>query len=106
MGDGADAGAARHLPRVRGGVDVGMAGVYESDGTWWVSGLWIAPVARGTRAVDALVGACESVVQTAGATTGALWVMEDNARGRRAYVRLATPPPGRGRRRAAAGTSC
>ena len=72
----------------RGGDDVGMAGVYESDGTWWVSGLWIAPVARGTRAVDALVDACESVVQTAGATTVALWVMEDNDRGRRAYVRL------------------
>jgi ribosomal protein S18 acetylase RimI-like enzyme len=72
----------------RDGVDIGMAGVYETDGTWWISGIWVAPAARGTGAVDALIDACESVAQAAGATTVALLVMEDNARGRRAYVRL------------------
>ena len=49
---------------------------------------WSAPVARGTGLVEALVGACESVAEDAGATTVALWVMEDNLRGRHAYVRL------------------
>lgn len=72
----------------RDGVDVGMAGVYEFDGGWFVMGMWLAPVARGTGVVEALVHACESVAQTAGATTVALGVMEDNPRGRRAYVRL------------------
>jgi ribosomal protein S18 acetylase RimI-like enzyme len=72
----------------RDGADVGMAGVYEFDGGWFVMGMWLAPVARGTGVVEALVHACESVAQTAGATTVALGVMEDNPRGRRAYVRL------------------
>ena len=72
----------------RDGVDVGMAGVYEFDGGWCVMGMWIAPAARGTGVVDALVNACESLAQDAGATTIALWVMEDNPRGQHAYVRL------------------
>ena len=72
----------------RDGVDVGMAGVYEFDGGWCVMGMWLAPVARGTGVVEALVNACESVAQAAGATTVALGVMEDNPRGRRAYLRL------------------
>src|SRR4051794_37678111 len=29
-----------------GGVDVGMAGVYELDGGWTVAGMWIAPDQR------------------------------------------------------------
>jgi RimJ/RimL family protein N-acetyltransferase len=72
----------------RDGVDVGMAGVFEFDGGWCVMGMWIAPAARGTGVVEALVNACESVAQDAGATTIALWVMEDNPRGRHAYARL------------------
>lgn len=72
----------------RDGVDVGMAGVYEFDDGWCVMGMWISPVARGTGVVEALVRACESLAQDAGATTVALGVMEDNPRGRRAYVRL------------------
>ncbi|WP_122818465.1 GNAT family N-acetyltransferase [Nocardioides pantholopis] len=72
----------------RDGVDVGMAGVYELDGGWCVMGMWLAPAARGTGVLEALVHACESVAQEAGATTLALGVMEDNPRGRRAYTRL------------------
>ncbi|WP_344255993.1 GNAT family N-acetyltransferase [Terrabacter carboxydivorans] len=72
----------------RDGVDVGMAGVYEFDGEWFVMGMWLAPAARGTGVVEALVHACESTAQAAGAATLALGVMEDNPRGRRAYVRL------------------
>jgi GNAT superfamily N-acetyltransferase len=72
----------------RDGVDVGMASVYEFDGGWCVMGMWLAPVARGTGVVEALVNACESVAQGAGATTVALWVMEGNPRGRHAYLRL------------------
>jgi RimJ/RimL family protein N-acetyltransferase len=72
----------------RGCVDVGMAGVYEFDGGWCVMGMWLAPAARGTGVLEALVDACESVAQAAGATTVALGVMEDNPRGRRAYLRL------------------
>ncbi len=72
----------------RDGVDVGMAGVYEFDGEWSVMGMWLAPAARGTGVVEALVHACESVAQDAGATTLALGVMEDSPRGRHAYVRL------------------
>jgi ribosomal protein S18 acetylase RimI-like enzyme len=72
----------------RDGVDVGMSGVYEFDDGWSVMGMWLAPAARGTGVLEALVSACESVAQDAGATTVALGVMEDNPRGRRAYVRL------------------
>jgi GNAT superfamily N-acetyltransferase len=72
----------------RDGVDVGMAGVYEFDGGWCLMGMWLAPVARGTGVLEALVNACESVAQAAGAATVALGVMEDNPRGRRAYLRL------------------
>lgn len=38
--------------------------------------------------MEALVEACESVVRDAGATTVSLGVMEDNPRGRGAYLRL------------------
>ncbi len=72
----------------RDGVDVGIAGVFDLDGEWWLMGMWLAPDARGTGVVEALVRACESVAQEAGATTVRLGVMEDNPRGRQAYVRL------------------
>jgi GNAT superfamily N-acetyltransferase len=72
----------------RDGVDVGMAGVYEFDQGWYVAGMWLAPIARGTGVIEALIRACESVAQDAGATALALGVMEDNPRGRRAYLRL------------------
>ncbi|MFC5493995.1 GNAT family N-acetyltransferase [Nocardioides caricicola] len=72
----------------RDGVDVGMAGVYEFDDGWSVNGMWITPAARGTGVVEALIRACESLVEAAGATTIGLGVMEDNPRGRQAYARL------------------
>jgi RimJ/RimL family protein N-acetyltransferase len=72
----------------RDGVDVGMAGVYEFDTRWCVAGMWLAPGARGTGVVEALLNACESVVHDAGAGTVALDVMEDNPRGWHAYVRV------------------
>lgn len=72
----------------RGGGDVGMAGAYDFDDGWHVMGMWIAPDARGTGVLEALVEACEAVVRDAGATTVTLGVMEDNPRGRRAYLRL------------------
>lgn len=72
----------------RDGVDIGIAGVYEFDAGWCVMGMWLAPVARGTGVVEALIEACESVAEGAGATTIALWVAEDNPRGQRAYHRL------------------
>jgi RimJ/RimL family protein N-acetyltransferase len=76
------------LLATRDGVDVGMAGVYELEDGWCVMGMWLAPAARGTGVVEALVHACEAVARDAGATTLALGVMEDNPRGRRAYTRL------------------
>lgn len=72
----------------REGVDVGMAGVYEFDGGWCVMGMWIAAQERGTGVVGALVHVCESQAADAGARRIALWVMEDNPRGQRAYARL------------------
>ena len=72
----------------RDGVDVGMAGVYEFDEGWSIAGMWIAPAARGTGVVETLIQACESVAKAAGATAVALGVMEDNPRGRGAYLRL------------------
>jgi len=72
----------------RDGADVGMAGAYEFDDGWSVMGMWLAPAARGTGVLEALVNACESVARDAGATSVALGVMEDNPRGRRAYARL------------------
>ena len=71
----------------RDGVDVGTAGVFAFDGGWFVMGMWIAPAARGTGVVEALLAACESVALDAGADTISLGVMEDNPRGRRAYER-------------------
>ena len=78
----------------RAGVDVAMAGAYETDGSWYVMGMWIAPAARGSGLVDALLGACEAVARDAGATTISLGVMEDNPRGQRAYARLGYEPTG------------
>jgi ribosomal protein S18 acetylase RimI-like enzyme len=72
----------------RGGGDVGIAGVYEFDDGWSIAGMWIAPTARGTGVVEALIQACESVAQAAGATTITLGVTEDNPRARSAYLRL------------------
>ncbi|MGN6612757.1 MAG: GNAT family N-acetyltransferase [Angustibacter sp.] len=72
----------------RENVDVGTAGAFEIDGSWWVMGMWIAPTARGTGVVEALVAACESVARDAGAESIALGVMADNPRGQAAYVRL------------------
>jgi ribosomal protein S18 acetylase RimI-like enzyme len=72
----------------RGGVDVGLAGVYEFDARWCVMGMWISPPARGTGIVQLLVESCEAVAREAGVDTIALWVMEDNPRGLRAYHRL------------------
>lgn len=72
----------------RDGADVGLAGGYEFDTGWCVMGMWIAPAARGTGVLEALLDACESVALAAGATAIALGVMEDNPRGRRAYARL------------------
>src|SRR6476646_9514751 len=51
----------------RDGVDVGLAGVYEVDGGWSVAGAWIAPPARGTGVLEALLEACEAVARAAGA---------------------------------------
>jgi RimJ/RimL family protein N-acetyltransferase len=72
----------------RDGADIGIAGVYEIDGQWCVAGMWIVRAARGTGVVEALLAVCESVAQEAGVSTVRLGVMEDNPRGRRAYVRL------------------
>ncbi|KQX69636.1 N-acetyltransferase [Angustibacter sp. Root456] len=72
----------------RDGADLGTAGVFEIDGAWWVMGMWIAPSARGTGVVEALVVACESVARDAGADAIGLGVMEDNPRGHAAYLRL------------------
>lgn len=72
----------------REGVDVGTAGAFEIDGTWWLMGMWIAPTARGTGVVEALVAACESVARDGGAAAITLGVMADNPRGRAAYLRL------------------
>ncbi len=72
----------------RDDVDLGMAGAYAFDDGWSIAGMWLAPPARGTGVVEALVGACESVARQAGATSISLGVMADNPRGRRAYLRL------------------
>jgi ribosomal protein S18 acetylase RimI-like enzyme len=72
----------------RGGVDVGTAGAYEIEGVWWVMGMWIAPDARGSGVVEALLDACESVARDAGAARMTLGVMADNPRGCAAYLRL------------------
>ena len=90
----------------RDGVDVGMAGVYEFDWGWFVMGMWLAPVARGTGVVEALVHACESVAQAAGATTVALGVMEDNPAAGARTSASATTSRGRGSTCAMAETSC
>ncbi|WP_323790957.1 GNAT family N-acetyltransferase [Nocardioides sp.] len=79
---------------VRDGVDVGLAGAYELDVGWFVMGMWLAPSARGTGLVEALLAACESVALEAGAREILLGVMEDNPRGRGAYARAGYLPTG------------
>lgn len=71
----------------RAGEDVGMAGVYELEAGWCVMGMWLRPEARGSGTVDALLAACTGVVRDHGATQVSLLVMQDNARGIRAYER-------------------
>lgn len=71
----------------RSGADVGIAGVFETDGTWRVGAMWVSPDARGTGVVDAMLAACDQVVREAGAGEVHLGVMEDNPRGIRAYER-------------------
>jgi RimJ/RimL family protein N-acetyltransferase len=72
----------------RDGADVGMASVYEFEAGWCIMGMWLAPTARGTGVVEELIKACEAEAVAAAASTIALWVMEDNPRGQRAYTRL------------------
>lgn len=72
----------------RDGEDVGMAGVFEDDGEWCVMGMWVAPEARGTGVVEALVDACVEHVRAAGVPRVHLWVRVGNDRGRRTYERL------------------
>ena len=72
----------------RDGVDIGTAGVFELDSGWWVMGMWVAPEARGSGVVEALVEACEATVREAGAQQVNLGVMGDNPRGIAAYERL------------------
>ncbi|TRY17313.1 GNAT family N-acetyltransferase [Tessaracoccus rhinocerotis] len=79
----------------RSGQDIGVAGVHEFGGTWTVVGMWIAPRARGTGVVEALMEACEAVARGSGANEIVLGVMEDNAAGRNAYRRLGFEPTGR-----------
>lgn len=71
----------------RDGTDVGTAGVYEFEAGWCVMGMWLRPDARGTGAVDALLDACTQVVRDHGGNRVSLLVMQDNARGIRAYER-------------------
>ena len=68
--------------------DIGLAGVHEFDGTWHVVSMWIAPAARGTGVVDALLGACGEHARQEGALRLVLGVMEDNPAGCCAYQRL------------------
>lgn len=78
----------------RGPRDVGIVGVHEFNGSWTVVGMWIAPDARGTGVVDALMDACETAARQAGADAIVLGVMEDNTAGCRAYHRLGFRPIG------------
>lgn len=78
----------------RDGVDIGVAGVHEFNGSWTVVGMWIAPEARGTGVVDALMAACEKVARQSGADEIVVGVMEDNRAGRSAYRRLGFTPTG------------
>ena len=80
----------------RGDIDVGMGGVYESEGSWWAWGVWVRPDSRGSGVVEHLMSASERAVQESGADIVWLRVMEDNLRGRRAYQRLGYQVVGRG----------
>lgn len=72
----------------RDGTDVGIGGVYETDRIWSVNGMYVAPSARGTGVIEALMAAIDDHVVAVGATTVRLLVMADNARGIAAYTRL------------------
>ena len=90
----------------RVGVDVGIAGVYEFDDGGSIAGMWIAPAARGTGVFEALIRACESVAQGAGAPAVTLGVMEDNPRGRAPTSASGTSSPERGSTCVMAAMSC
>lgn len=66
----------------------GLAGVFEFDGAWSLMSVWVAPSARGTGVIEALVDACQQHVLQAGANELGLGVIESNVRGIRAYTRL------------------
>jgi GNAT superfamily N-acetyltransferase len=84
------------------GEPAGMAVGYVDEGQGHVVGVWVAPPARGSGAIEALLDATSEWAAGAGLERLRLWVVDTNDRARRAYERYgfsatgrAQPVPGR-----------
>lgn len=77
------------------GEPAGMAVGYVHDGEANVVGVWVAPPARGSGAIEALLDAASEWAADAGLDRLVLWVVDTNERARRAYERYGFSATGR-----------
>jgi ribosomal protein S18 acetylase RimI-like enzyme len=74
---------------------VGMAGVYEEDGSAQLVSVWVRPDHRGTGVARDLITAVMTFAAGAGKERMTLWVTEANAAARRLYERVGFRATGR-----------
>jgi RimJ/RimL family protein N-acetyltransferase len=87
--------ASPHLLAFVGDRPVGMAVVIPDDPAPQVVGVWVAPDARGSGAVEALVRAAADAAALHGHRELRLWVVVGNRRAEKAYARTGFRPTGR-----------
>jgi GNAT superfamily N-acetyltransferase len=80
---------------------VGIASCFPDDDpdfpvpdAWQLVGMWVSPPYRGSGVADRIVTAVGEHVESAGARTLVLWVIEVNGRARAFYQRLGLHPTG------------
>jgi GNAT superfamily N-acetyltransferase len=83
------------LAFVDGGRAVGMTVVIATDTGREVVAVWVAPEARGSGAIEALIDAAVAWSREQGDTALGLWVVDGNERAERAYSRYGFQQTGR-----------
>jgi ribosomal protein S18 acetylase RimI-like enzyme len=96
------AGSGRTFGAWQGAAIVGLAtglppeasSADETDASWHLVGMWVAPACRGQGVADRLVEAVCDLARQHGAASVTLWVTEVNDRARAFYRRLGFTPTG------------
>jgi GNAT superfamily N-acetyltransferase len=73
---------------------VGLAGVFEEDGTADLVSMWVRPSARGQHVGETLVAASVDWARVHGHGTLYLWVTDSNTAARKLYARCGFTPTG------------